>query len=114
MKKKREPRPPTTERVPGKPDTDPVASNESKPNRFKSHSKPTLDRQTFTTSRLLEYFSKNKSVIQTVHHSDDWVSVPKDSHMIVRTYQKQNPRTSCIFAVAQVTSKVPESEDLPA
>ena len=114
MKKTTAARPPTTDREPGKPDNRPDASNESRANRFKSHSKPTLDRQTFTTSRLLEYFSKNRLGVQTVHHSDDWVSVPKDSHMIVRTYQKQNPRTSCIFAVAQVTSKVPESEDLAA
>ena len=37
--------------------------------------KPSLDRQTFTTSRLLDYFSKKELVLQTGHDREHWPEV---------------------------------------
>lgn len=38
-------------------------------------SKPTFDRQTFTTSRLLDYFSEQELVLQTGHDREHWPEV---------------------------------------
>ena len=74
--KPNEPVSPTTKQsAPEKTDLVTVSPDRAAVNEIKLDSEPTFDRQAFTTSRLLEYFSKKELVLQTGHDSNAWPEV---------------------------------------